>query len=236
MDLKEGMIRVSKMPVTWILAFQYACSFGVELQVHNVLSLYYYEDFVYADCDVNLDANSCRRLTQSSATLISSLFGIMCIFARALGGYLSDVANRRHAMKGRIAVQFAFFAGQTVFLYCFSTTKTISTSIPLLIFFGIFVQGCTGSSYAIVPYVLPEYTGATSGFVGAGGNVGALAWAFLFKAVGDRAKSFAYLSTFVAVATLSSIGIKVNGELTLRNKEHYQWNHRRWRAEEREVE
>jgi NNP family nitrate/nitrite transporter-like MFS transporter len=219
MDLKEGMIRVSKMPVTWILAFQYACSFGVELQVHNVLSLYYYEDFVHSDCDVGTDANSCRRLTQSSATLISSLFGIMCIFARALGGYLSDVANRRYAMKGRIAVQFVFFAGQTVFLYFFSSTKSVSTSIPLLIFFGIFVQGCTGSTYAIVPYVLPAFTGATSGFVGAGGNVGALAWAFLFKGVGDRSKAFAYLSIFVAVATLSSIGIQVDGELALWSKD-----------------
>ncbi|KAL3664969.1 hypothetical protein V7S43_010144 [Phytophthora oleae] len=219
MDLKEGMTRVSKMPVTWVLAFQYACSFGVELQMHNVLSLYYYEDFVHPNCDVNSAANACRQLTQSSATLISSLFGIMCIFARALGGYLSDVASQRYGMKGRIAVQLVFFAGQTVFLYGFSTTKTVSTSIPLLVLFGIFVQGCTGSTYAIVPYVLPEYTGATSGFVGAGGNVGALAWAFLFKGVGDRAKSFAYLSIFVAVATMSSLGIKVNGERTLWSKE-----------------
>ncbi|GMF28730.1 unnamed protein product [Phytophthora lilii] len=91
MDLKERMIRVSKMTVTWILASQYACSFGVELQVHNVLSLYYYEHFIYPDCNVKTDSNSCRRLTQSSATLISSLFGIRCIFARALGATLSSI-------------------------------------------------------------------------------------------------------------------------------------------------
>ncbi|RLN96865.1 hypothetical protein BBJ28_00012493 [Nothophytophthora sp. Chile5] len=217
-SMKQGLIRVSKMPVTWILAFQYACSFGVELQVHNVLSLFYYEDFLYSDCDAKTDANGCRRLTQSSATLISSLFGIMCIFARALGGYLSDVANRRYAMKGRIAVQFVYFAGQAIFLYFYSTTLKLSSSIPLLIFFGIFVQGCTGSTYAIVPYVLPSYTGATSGFVGAGGNLGALCWAFLFKGVVDRSKSFEYLSIFVAVAALTSIGIKVEGELALWNK------------------
>ncbi|KAG1691146.1 hypothetical protein DVH05_027221 [Phytophthora capsici] len=214
----EGITRVLKMPVTWVLAFQYACSFGVELQVHNVLSLYYYEDFVHSNCDVNSDTNACRQLTQSSATLISSLFGIMCIFARALGGFLSDIASRRYDMKGRIVVQLLFFAGQTIFLYAFSAAKTVSTSIPLLILFGIFVQGCTGSTYAIVPFVLPGYAGATSGFVGAGGNVGALAWAFLFKGVEDRAKSFKYLSLFVAVATLSSFGIKIKGERTLWSK------------------
>ncbi|RLN52039.1 hypothetical protein BBJ28_00018887 [Nothophytophthora sp. Chile5] len=218
-DMKQGLLRVAKMPVTWILAFQYACSFGVEIQVHNVLTEYYYEDFTYSDCDPTTDANECRRLTQSRATLISSLFGFMCLFARALGGYLSDVANRRFGMKGRIGVQFVAFAGQAVFLYCFSTTKNLSSSVPLLVFFGIFVQACTGSTYGIVPYVLPAFTGATSGFVGAGGNVGALCWSLMFKGVGNRGKSFKYLSIFVAGGALATFGIKVPTHAALWEKD-----------------
>ncbi|KAK1946807.1 High affinity nitrate transporter 2.5 [Phytophthora citrophthora] len=206
-------------PVTWILAFHYACSFGVELQVHNVLTEFYYEDFTYSNCDPKTDVNECRRLTQSRATLISSLFGLMCIFARALGGYLSDIGNRRCGMKGRIAVQFVAFAGQAVFLYLYSTTKNLSSSIPLLVFFGIFVQACTGSTYGIVPYVLPTFTGATSGFVGAGGNVGALCWSLMFKGIGNRATSFKYLSIFVAAAALTTFGIKVPGNAALWEKD-----------------
>jgi NNP family nitrate/nitrite transporter-like MFS transporter len=218
-DMKQGLLHVAKLPVTWILAFQYACSFGVELQVHNVLTEHYYEDFTYPNCDPETDANECRRLTQSRATLISSLFGLMCIFARALGGYLSDVANRRCGMKGRIAVQFFAFAGQAVFLYLYSTTKNLSASIPLLIFFGIFVQACTGSSYGIVPYVAPAFTGATSGFVGAGGNVGALCWSLMFKGIGNRTTSFKYLSIFVAAGALATFGIKVPGNAALWEKD-----------------
>uniref|UniRef100_H3GKC5 Major facilitator superfamily (MFS) profile domain-containing protein n=2 Tax=Phytophthora ramorum TaxID=164328 RepID=H3GKC5_PHYRM len=218
-DMKQGLLHVAKLPVTWILAFQYACSFGIELQVHNVLTEHYYEDFTYSNCDPTTDANECRRLTQSRATLISSLFGLMCIFARALGGYLSDVGNRRCGMKGRIAVQFVSFAGQAVFLYLYSTTKSLSSSIPLLVFFGIFVQACTGSTYGIVPYVLPAFTGATSGFVGAGGNVGALCWSLMFKGIGNRTTSFKYLSIFVAAGALVTFGIKVPGNAALWEKD-----------------
>ncbi|RLN59719.1 hypothetical protein BBJ28_00026016, partial [Nothophytophthora sp. Chile5] len=78
---------------------------------------------------------------------------------------------------------------------------------------------CTGSTYGIVPYVLPAFTGATSGFVGAGGNVGALCWSLMFKGVGNRGKSFKYLSIFVAGGALATFGIKVPGAAALWEKD-----------------
>lgn len=218
-DMKRAVVTVLKVPATWILAFQYACSFGVELQVHNVLSLYYYEDFTRADCVVATDASACRRLTQTKASLISSLFGLMCIFARAMGGFASDRANIRFGMNGRIGVQFLAFAGQAVFLFLYSHAYTLSSSIPCLVVFGIFVQACTGSTYGIVPYIAPQITGATSGIVGAGGNIGALSWGFLFKAVPSRHMGFRYLSAFVAAAALLTAGIYVDGDHTMWQKD-----------------
>jgi MFS transporter, NNP family, nitrate/nitrite transporter len=199
-----------------VLAFQYACSFGVELQVHNVLSLFYYEDFQRdGPCDPKTDATKCRLLTQTRASLISSLFGLMCIFARAAGGYASDFASRRWAMRGRIVVQFIAFAGQAVSLYVFSQVQTLSGSIPCLIVFGVFVQACTGTTYGIVPYVAPQHTGITSGIVGAGGNAGALGWGVLFKAIGKHDRAFARLSIFVAVAAALCGTTYVRGEGSL---------------------
>ncbi|RLN96864.1 hypothetical protein BBJ28_00012496 [Nothophytophthora sp. Chile5] len=214
-DIKRGFVVVASMPVSWILAFQYACSFGVELQVHNVLSLYYYEDFRRPDCDPTTDIDECRLLTQTKASLISSLFGLMCIFARAIGGYASDVANRHYDMKGRIVVQLVVFTCQAVFLLLFSQATSIGWSIPCLVAFGFFAQACTGSTYGIVPYVSPAFPGVTAGFVGAGGNVGGLCWGFLFKGVGNRAASFEYLSVIVAGSALLSMCIHVEGERKL---------------------
>ncbi|RLN95316.1 hypothetical protein BBJ28_00023833, partial [Nothophytophthora sp. Chile5] len=155
-EMYYGFLAVARQPVSWILAFQYACCFGVELQVHNVLSLYYYEDFKIDGCDVATDANSCRLLTQTKASLISSCFGLMCIFARAVGGYLSDVANRHFDMKGRILMQLLCLACQAAFLYLYSQMRVLSSSIPCLVLFGFFAQASTGTSYGIVPYVCPE--------------------------------------------------------------------------------
>ncbi|KAG3186623.1 hypothetical protein PC128_g12923 [Phytophthora cactorum] len=214
-ELYYGFIAVARQPVAWILAFQYACCFGVELQVHNVLSLYYYEDFKIAGCDIETDANECRLLTQTKASAISSCFGLMCIFARAIGGYASDVASRHYDMKGRISMQLLCLVGQGVFLYLFSQIRVLTWSIPCLVVFGIFAQASTGTTYGIVPYVCPEYTGVTSGIVGAGGNMGSLAWGFLFKGVANRAKSFEYLSFFVAASSISSVLIQIHDERSL---------------------
>ncbi|KAE9219252.1 hypothetical protein PF004_g13655 [Phytophthora fragariae] len=214
-DLYIDFMNVARLPVTWILAFQYACCFGVEIQVHNVLSLYYYEDFKRPDCEPLKTEDACRLLSQTSASLVSSCFGLMCIIARAVGGYLSDVANRHFEMKGRIAVQFAMLAGEAAFLFIFSQVRVLNWSIPLLVAFGIFVQAGTGSTFGIVPYVSPRHTGVASGIVGAGGNMGGLAWGFLFKAVGSRARSFQYLSFFIAGAELSCGGMRIEDESDL---------------------
>lgn len=199
-EVSTSIVLAMRRPATWILAYQYACCFGVELIIHNVLSLYYYEDFAAPDCDPVTDTNKCRLLTQTTAALISSLFGLMCIFARAVGGYASDIANLNHGMRGRTMVHFVSFGFQALFLYLYSRTTDLFWSIGYLVTFGFFVQACAGTTYAIVPYVLPRLTGATSGVVGAGGNLGAMCWGFLFKGVGSHADSFKYLSIFVGVA------------------------------------
>ncbi|RLN71358.1 hypothetical protein BBJ28_00019007 [Nothophytophthora sp. Chile5] len=213
--LRGGLLEVVKLPVTWLLALQYACCFGVELQVHNVLSLHFYDDFVVEGCDIATDDNGCHQLSKTNASLVSSCFGLMCIFARAVGGYASDVANFHFQMKGRIMVQFFGFAGQALFLFLFSQMTTVAWSIPCLVIFGVFVQACTGSTFGIVPYVCPEYTGVASGIVGAGGNLGGLCWAFLFKGVGNRYIAFEYLSYIVAGAAVASSAIRVKDERTL---------------------
>ncbi|RLN44490.1 hypothetical protein BBJ28_00022224, partial [Nothophytophthora sp. Chile5] len=106
------------------------------------------------------------------------------------------------------------------FLYLYSQMRVLSSSIPCLVLFGFFAQASTGTSYGIVPYVCPEFTGVTSGIVGAGGNMGGLAWSFLFKGVGSRAKSFEYLSFFVAAGAVSSAGIMVEGERSLWSRDN----------------
>ena len=63
---------------TWILFIQYACCFGVELTMNNAAALYFNEQF--------------GQSTEAAAA-IASIFGWMDIFARPIGGFISDKSN-----------------------------------------------------------------------------------------------------------------------------------------------
>jgi len=75
----------------WILTVTYGFCFGVELTVTNIATQYFYEYF---------------GLTQKTASTIASIFGLVNIFARSLGGICSDAMDRRFGMRGRLWTLF----------------------------------------------------------------------------------------------------------------------------------
>jgi len=109
---------------TWVLFFQYACCFGVELTMQTMAAIYFQ-----------------IRFAQSieSASAISSLFGWMNLFARGMGGYASDKCNAKYGMRGRIVVQCLFLTGEA-----------ISSHILSILFF---CQTKAHLSYSAIPEV-----------------------------------------------------------------------------------
>ena len=75
----------------WILTLTYGFCFGVELTVTNVAVQYFQEFFA---------------LSQAAAGLFGSIFGLCNLLFRSLGGILSDGADRRFGMRGRIWALF----------------------------------------------------------------------------------------------------------------------------------
>ncbi|KNC78658.1 hypothetical protein SARC_08916 [Sphaeroforma arctica JP610] len=195
-------------PTTYILLLQYACSFGVELTVNNVIGSYFYEDFKKEDC-VETYEDECALLTQSTSGMIASLFGLMNLFARALGGWVSDKAMARVGMKGRIGVLFITVLCAGTVLVCFSFIRSIPFATVVLVVFSIFVQSAEGATFAIVPYVMPKYTGTIAGVVGAGGNFGAICWGFLFRGIPDRTEAMLYLGCICAGFSFLCLFIRV---------------------------
>jgi NNP family nitrate/nitrite transporter-like MFS transporter len=63
----------------------------------------------------------------------------------------------------------------------FAATKNLAGAIVVMVFFSIFLQATEGSTFGIVPYVDPPCTGLISDIVGAGGNVGAIAFGLGFQ-------------------------------------------------------
>ncbi len=161
----------------WALFAIYGGCFGIELTIDNIGSLYFLDNFEYF-----------RHATPSHALQVAgcivAMFGGMNLFARALGGWIGDRCGLRWGLPGRVRWLFLALFCEGIGLMTFSQATTLSTAIPLLVVFALFVKMSNGATYAVVPLVNSRAIGAVSGIVGAGGSAAAVAAGFLFKTNG----------------------------------------------------
>ncbi len=150
----------------WALFFVYAACFGIELTINNIAAIYYMQEF---------------NLGLTTAGLVAGLFGLMNIFARTTGGFISDQFVRKSGLKGRVRWLFIALFIEGIALMFFSQMRVLAFAIPVMIVFSLFVQMSEGATYSIVPFINKKALGSVSGIVGAGGNMGAVAAGFLLR-------------------------------------------------------
>ena len=148
------------------LALLYAASFGIELTVDNFAALYYTDNF---------------HLSLRMAGVVASMFGMMNLFARALGGIVSDRCNRRWGLRGRGLLLGCTVGAEGLAMMLFSQMRLLPLAIATMMLMGLFVKMSNGANYSVVPFVNKRALGAVAGIVGAGGNAGAVLAGFLFK-------------------------------------------------------
>jgi len=158
----------------WALFVIYGACFGIELTVNNVAALYFVDYFDYFK---SMDPSKAIV----AAGLIASLFGIMNIFARTLGGYFGDRFGAKWGLSGRVKWLFMVLFCEGLALMLFSQMGILVMAIPSLLIFSLFVQMSEGATFSVVPFISKKNLGSVSGIVGAGGNAGAVAAGFLFK-------------------------------------------------------
>lgn len=172
----------------WALFAIYGACFGIELTIHNVAALYYFDYFA---------------LDLRAAGLVAALYGLMNIFARSLGGMLGDKLGRTWGLKGRVRFLGGIQLLQGLALVLFSRMTSLPAAIAAMILFGICVQMTSGATYSVVPFINRRALGSVAGIVGAGGNAGAVAAGFLF-----RSPNLAWPTAFM---TLGLIVMGVSG-------------------------
>ncbi|MCP3981186.1 MAG: MFS transporter [bacterium] len=163
---KGAFLSAVKDHRVWALFLIYAACFGIELTINNIAALYYMD---YFDLGIK------------TAGLVAGLFGLMNIFARTLGGFISDKFVQRGGLRGRVKWLFIALAIEGVALMFFSQMRVLALAIPSMIVFSLFVQMSEGATYSIVPFINKRALGAVAGIVGAGGNMGAVAAGFLMR-------------------------------------------------------
>lgn len=175
----------------WLLFVLYGACFGVEITVDNVAALYFRDSF---------------HVTLKLAGLLASLIGMMNIFARALGGIAGDWAGRRWGLLGRSRLLGLTILVEGVVLVLFSRLAILGPATAAFLLFGLFVCMACGVTYAVVPLICPRAVGSVSGIVGAGGNLGAVLAALLFKSESvSGADAFLILGSIVAATSVCAL-------------------------------
>jgi NNP family nitrate/nitrite transporter-like MFS transporter len=199
-----GSFKVLAKPSVLIMVAAYACSFGIELAIDNVIGKVFLVKF---------------KLNPSTAAYIGSIFGLLNIFSRLTGGLFSDFMAHRLHLPGRILALLLSMALEGVFLIGFSYGLiSLTSSITLMVFFSFFVQHVCGSTFAIVPFIDPVNNGKVMGIVGAGGNLGGLLFNIMFRGFGNR-----FEAAFLCLGCIT-LGVAIIGCALLRVQNKWIWD------------
>ena len=187
---------------TWVLTIAYAACFGVEITIDNFAASYFHDDY---------------KTTLIFAGLLASLFGWLNLFARALGGIVSDKVGKRFGFNGKVSLLAILLLLEGIGIMLFSNAGGLALAIMMMFFFGLCLKMANGATYSIVPFINPKAVGSVAGIVGAGGNVGAMAIGFLFKSM-SYASAFLYLGVVVFAAGVIVLVVRLMSKKQVENK------------------
>lgn len=169
------MLKVFFSPQTLILAASYGCSFGGELAINSILGAYYIKNF---------------GMTQTESGRWASMFGLVNVLFRPLGGLGSDFLYRKAKHNVHVKKYFISFLGICMGAAAISiglvNSHNEAIMFCLVVLMALFMDSSNGANFALVPHVHPSANGIISGIVGAGGNLGGIIFALLFRFNGSN--------------------------------------------------
>ncbi|HEY0057290.1 MAG TPA: NarK family nitrate/nitrite MFS transporter [Pedobacter sp.] len=182
---KGSFTAAAKDPRTWLLALAYGACFGVEITIDNVAAVFFVDNF---------------NASLIMAGALAAIFGLMNLFARALGGIVSDKIGKTYGLQGKGYLLGIFLILEGIGLAFFSNSATLQMAIFAMLVFALFLKMANGTTYSIVPFINKKAIGSVSGIVGAGGNLGAVMMGFLFKSASlTYADAFLYIGVMVGI-------------------------------------
>lgn len=180
-----------------LMSLQYGACFGCELVMNNLLASYFFDTF---------------GMDMVAAGFLAMAFGGMNLFARSLGGILSDYANAKCGMTGRLWIHFLSLLGQGLTMLWFSQVtpeQGWGLALFVLCVFATFLNAAEGTSYGIVPYMIPEHLAVVSAIVGAGGTLGAVvASSTIYKVTTSDQEGMLWHALCIIIISFTCFGLK----------------------------
>ncbi len=189
--LKKGVPEEERYSFNNVAALNttYIANFGAELAVVSMLPAFFESTFTVGP---------------EFAGIVASSFAFVNLFARPLGGLLSDTMKNRKLVMSiyMFGIALGFFGMGMI-----DSTWPIWIAVAITIMCSIFVQGAEGATFAIIPLIKKKMTGQIAGMAGAYGNVGAVIYLVIYSLVdattffyilsGGAAASFLYCFVFL---------------------------------------
>lgn len=171
----------------------YFANFGAELAVVSMLPMFFENTFSGLR-----GADGSFIMTATVAGLIAASFAFVNLFARPLGGLLSDImkSRKRTMLIYMAGIALGFFGMANIGAHApgadaqivpmFAGMWWLVVAVIITIACSVFVQGAEGATFAIIPMIKKEMTGQVAGMAGAYGNVGAVCYLVLYSLVDAR--------------------------------------------------
>ncbi len=189
--LRKGIKKEDRYSFSNVAALNttYFANFGAELAIVSMLPSFFEYTF---------------SISPTAAGLVAASFAFINLFARPLGGLLSDkLGNRKRTMLiYMLGISLGFLAMAFI-----NGNWPIWVAIAITILCSLFVQGAEGATFAVIPFIKRQMTGQISGMAGAYGNVGAVVYLVIYSLVdaqiffyilaGGAAFSFGYCLIFL---------------------------------------
>ena len=190
----------------WMLFITYGACFGIELTIHNLAATYYVDRFA---------------LDVRTAGLYAGSFGLLALFARALGGIMSDRIAHSRGLDGRTRLLFVLILADGSGLMIFARMDSAQTALAAMLGFGLFTHMACGATYSLTPFIDRRALGAVAGIIGAGGNVGAVAAGFLLKGSSSINQGLFILGLAVTASAFCATAVRFGRDHKIAEREAY---------------
>lgn len=171
---KEALLEILQDLRVWTCAVCYLLTFGLETALDAALPGLIYNLF------------QSESFTAVEAAYAASTYGLMNLFARPLGGIVSDLLYKRYGLRSKVQWLFvtAFAQGIAMIglgVYIDSKAATIGGVIGFIVLIAVTGFAANGACYSVYGHLRPKNIGAVAGLIGAGGNVGGIIYTLIFK-------------------------------------------------------
>ncbi|KAK4139001.1 nitrate transporter [Trichocladium antarcticum] len=149
----------------------YACSFGGELAINSILASYYLKNF--------------PGLGQTDASNYAAVFGFLNFVTRPMGGVVGDLVYKYFGAglwgKKMWIHVCGLATGVLLIVIGVVDPQSLGLMIGLVVLMAVFIEAGNGANFALLPHVYPQANGVLSGVTGAGGNLGGVVFAIIFR-------------------------------------------------------